>query len=599
MENNKIIPIFLACDDNYVKFGMVTLKSIACNANKDYTYNCYILNAGISEETKNRTKGLLPDNFNLFFPDVTDYYESIKDRLPIRHYYSKTTYFRFFIAEMYPEYDKAIYIDSDTVVLGDISEFYNHELGNNLVGACQEQAIIQTKIYGDYVETVTGVSRNEYFNAGLLLINSKLFREECILDQFIDLLDLYNFVLIQDEDYLNVMCNHRVTWIDNSWNTEIYGEIKYKDSEINMIHYLMWNKPWHFDNIRLQKYFWEYAKMTCYYDDIKSILDNYTDEQRDNDLKGAANLFVMAENEIKRPDSYFKLLNEGKIKRKSIDRLQVQKKIRELEKAGIFDQDVEQDPPTKELLPDQIDYERKSVKSKIKTRYAYFIARKFLNKMVREDQIIIKEVKGIENIQGLDTGAILTCNHFNAFDSFAIQVAYEESIKSKKERKKKKFFRVIREGNYTSYSGFYGFLMRNCYTLPLSSNAKTMAKFMRSMNNLLKQGHLVLVYPEQSMWWNYRKPKPLKEGAYKFAVAANVPVVPCFITMKDTDKIGTDGYPIQEYTIHISKPIYPDPNKSKIDNVKYIMDENYRVWKDIYESVYHVKLEYTTQEARA
>ena len=41
MENNKIIPIFLACDDNYVKFAMVTLKSIACNANKDYTYKCY------------------------------------------------------------------------------------------------------------------------------------------------------------------------------------------------------------------------------------------------------------------------------------------------------------------------------------------------------------------------------------------------------------------------------------------------------------------------------------------------------------------------------------------------------------------------------
>jgi lipopolysaccharide biosynthesis glycosyltransferase len=599
MENKKIIPIFLACDDNYVKFAMVTLKSIAENANKDYTYNCYILNTGISQDTINRTKGLLPDNFNLEFPDVTDYFESIKERLPIRHYYSKTTYFRFFIAEMFEQYDKAIYIDSDTVVLGDISEFYNHELNNNLVGACQEQAIVQTKVYGDYVEACPGVSRNEYFNAGLLLINSKLFREECMLDQFIDFLDLYNFVLIQDEDYLNVMCNKRVTWIDNSWNTEVYGEIKYKDEDINMIHYLMWSKPWHFDNIRLQEYFWKYAKMTCYYDDIKEVLANYTDEQRAKDLDNAKNLEKMAINEIERPDNYSKLLAAGKIKRKSIDRLQVQKKIRELEKAGIFDQDVEQDPPTKELLPEEIDYERKSVKSKIKTRYAYFIARKFLNKMVREDQIIIKEVKGIENIQGLDTGAILTCNHFNAFDSFAIQVAYEESIKTKKERKKKKFFRVIREGNYTSYSGFYGFLMRNCYTLPLSSNTKTMAKFMRSMNNLLKQGHLVLVYPEQSMWWNYRKPKPLKEGAYKFAVAANVPVVPCFITMKDTDKIGTDGYPIQEYTIHISKPIYPDPNKSKIDNVKYIMDENYRVWKDIYESVYHVKLEYTTQEARA
>lgn len=599
MDNKKIIPVFLACDDNYVKFAMVTLKSIAENANKDYQYNCYILNSGIKEEVKNTTVGILPNNFKLEFPDVSSYLESIKDRLPLRHYYSKTTYFRFFIAEMYPEYDKAIYIDSDTVVPGDISEFYNHELDNNLVGACQEQAILQSKVFGDYVEACPGVSRDKYFNAGLLLINSKLFRDECMLDQFIDFLGLYNFSVIQDEDYLNVLCKDRVTWIDNSWNTEVYGEIKYKDSEINMIHYIMWSKPWHFDDVRLQDFFWKYAKMTPYYDEIVKVLNSYTKEEKERDLSHGKALEQMALDEIKRPDNYSKLVLEGKIKRKSLDRLQVQKKIRELEKAGIFDQDVEQDPPTKELLPEQIDYERKSIKSKIKTKYAYFIARKFLNRMVREDQIIIKEVNGVENLQALETGAILTCNHFNAFDSFAIQVAYEESIKSKKDRKKKKFFRVIREGNYTSYSGFYGFLMRNCYTLPLSSNKKTMTKFMRSINNLLKQGHLVLVYPEQSMWWNYRKPKPLKEGAYKFAVAANVPVVPCFITMQDTDHIGVDGYPIQEYTIHISKPIYPDPNKSKIENIKYIMDENFRVWKDIYESVYHIKLEYTTQEARA
>ena len=192
----------------------------------------------------------------------------------------------------------------------------------------------------------------------------------------------------------------------------------------------------------------------------------------------------------------------------------------------------------------------------------------------------------------------MTCNHFNAFDSFAIQYAYEECVE-KKDRKKRKFFRVIREGNYTSFPGFYGFLMRNCYTLPLSSNTKTMTKFVRSINNLLKQGHLVLVYPEQSMWWNYRKPKPLKKGAFQFAVSANVPIVPIFITMENSSNIGSDGYPIQEYTIHIEKPIYPDPNKSKVENVKYLMEENYRVWKNIYESVYHMKLVYNIKSANA
>lgn len=206
--------------------------------------------------------------------------------------------------------------------------------------------------------------------------------------------------------------------------------------------------------------------------------------------------------------------------------------------------------------------------------------------------MIVKDIIGKENLANLTTGAVMTCNHFNAFDSFAIQMAYEAGA----DTKKRKFFRVIREGNYTSFPGFFGFLMRNCYTLPLSSNAKALQQFMRATNQLLQDGHLVLVYPEQSMWWNYRKPKPLKKGAYQFAVKSNVPVVPCFITMEDSDLIDEDGFYVQEYTIHISKPIYPDPNKSNSENLKYLMDENYRVWKEIYEKTYKVPLEYTTSK---
>ena len=75
------------------------------------------------------------------------------------------------------------------------------------------------------------------------------------------------------------------------------------------------------------------------------------------------------------------------------------------------------------------------------------------------------------------------------------QMAYEKA-----EQPKRRFYRVIREGNYTSFPGFYGFLMRNCNTLPLSSNIITMKKFMLAVDELLKEGHFVLVYPEQSMW---------------------------------------------------------------------------------------------------
>ena len=98
------------------------------------------------------------------------------------------------------------------------------------------------------------------------------------------------------------------------------------------------------------------------------------------------------------------------------------------------------------------------------------------------------------------------------------------------------------------------------------------------------------------MWWNYRKPKPLKKGAFTFAATNHVPVIPCFITMQDTDVMDPDGYPVQEYTVHISAPIYPDKKKSKGENAETMMQKNYEVWKEIYENTYGIPLVYTCDE---
>ena len=96
------------------------------------------------------------------------------------------------------------------------------------------------------------------------------------------------------------------------------------------------------------------------------------------------------------------------------------------------------------------------------------------------------------------------------------------------------------------------------------------------------------------MWWNYRKPKPLKDGAYKMAVRNNVPIIPIFITMKESNIIGSDGFPVMEYYINIEKAIYPNPELSEKDNIREMRDKNFAVWKKIYEDFYKIPLEYTT-----
>lgn len=309
-----IIPIFFACDDNFVKFTIVTLTSIIENASKDYLYNVHILNTNISEDMKEVVYKLQNENFRIEFNDVTEYLDSISDRLPIRDYYSKTTYFRLFIAEMFPNYNKAIYIDSDTIVLGDISKLYNHNLKNNYVGACNEQAMVQEDVFGTYVERVLGISRNRFFNAGMILINCIQFRKNNVLDRFIKLLGEYNFVVTQDEDYLNLICKDRVLWIDQSWNTEVFGTIPVKEEDINMIHYIMVSKPWHYSNCRLQDYFWKYANKTEVSEQIKKVLADYTDEERNRDALSAERLVEIAINETNRFDNYLNRKNAHLIK---------------------------------------------------------------------------------------------------------------------------------------------------------------------------------------------------------------------------------------------------------------------------------------------
>ena len=78
------------------------------------------------------------------------------------------------------------------------------------------------------------------------------------------------------------------------------------------------------------------------------------------------------------------------------------------------------------------------------------------------------------------------------------------------------------------------------------------------------------------------------------AARNNVPVIPVFITMQDSDIIGEDGFPVQEYIINIEEPIYPSENLTEKGNTNVMRDKNFEVWKNVYEKFYKIPLEYLT-----
>ena len=604
MSDSQKIPIFFTVDDRYMPFFAVALQSLLENSSKNYNYEIKVLYtklpddnpSSISEKNQKMIKDRYEsENVSVEFVDIKPYLEQLQDKLYTRDYYSNATYYRLLIPDLYPNYDKAIYLDSDMAILGDISVLFNMNLEDNLVAAVPDGVIQQTPAFQEYVEKVVGVSDyNHYFNAGMLLMNLDELRKCNFQEKFIYLLSTIKFAVAQDQDYLNRICKGRVKILDFSWN-KMPGGFEEDRENLNIVHYNLSYKPWHFDNIMYQDYFWEYAKKTDYYEEILKTKEEYTDEQRNNDLIAGDNLVKLAikESDCVGDDRIRTEEEETEEIEKSKDRLEIIRRIEELEKQGKFDIDAEKDPPTKPLMAKRIDYLRKGGYKKLKTALANRVGEKFVNSLLENDKLMIKEIKGLENLENISGGAIITCNHFNPYDCFAIETVYRMTENAKS----KKLYKVIREGNYTNYPGLYGFFFRNCDTLPLSSSNRTMIKFMKAVDVILGRGDFILMYPEQSLWWNYKKPKPLKNGAFKLATRNNVPIIPIFITMEDSDVIGKDGFCVQQYTINIGEAIYPEKGLSEGQNTRQMKEENFEVWKNVYEEFYNMPLEYTTENA--
>ena len=125
------------------------------------------------------------------------------------------------------------------------------------------------------------------------------------------------------------------------------------------------------------------------------------------------------------------------------ERVNLLKKVEQYEQEGRFDEDTNDDPPAPTLEPDEVDYLKEKITSKwIKTPVAMFLGELYFKTSARKKQVIIKDVYGIENLENLDVGGVITSNHFNPFEAFAVEKIFLDSKMSKKH----KLYAVIREG---------------------------------------------------------------------------------------------------------------------------------------------------------
>ena len=292
-----MIPIFFAADDNYAPFLSVAIISLLDKSDKNKFYKIHILNDNMSLENIKKIKGLQTSNSEIIFNSINNNLECINDRLDNRlrpDIFTLTIYFRLFIPEMFKEYDKAIYIDSDVVLNSDISELYDIDLENNYIGACRDKSIIGIKEFENYFTEGVGIDYRDYINSGVLLLNMKELRNKKLSDKFLYLLNKYHFENVDpDQAYINFLCNGKIKYLDNAWDAMPNLE-KNKLENPKLIHYNLFFKPWHYDNITYEEYFWEYAKKSIYYEEIVKIKNNYSASDKEKDQEYLNNMLKRA-----------------------------------------------------------------------------------------------------------------------------------------------------------------------------------------------------------------------------------------------------------------------------------------------------------------
>lgn len=197
------------------------------------------------------------------------------------------------------------------------------------------------------------------------------------------------------------------------------------------------------------------------------------------------------------------------------------------------------------------------------------------------------QIVGTENLRNLPhSGAIVTSNHFNQVDALTIK---RLAVKMHRQ------LSIVIEDTNLMLPGFFRYLMNHVGTIPLVNSSSYIGNtFIKHLHTALDRNNWVLIYPEQEMWWNYRKPRKLQRGAYYFAAKQNVPIISTFVEIRATNKIEKKDprFYQTKYIVHVLPVIYPDSSLSLKESSEKMMQQDYAQKVTAYEQIYGKKLDY-------
>ncbi len=299
------VNIVYATNNKYAKYMIVSIESLLERISPDRFYEIIVLGNNIVEEMQVKIKSMAQGypNVSIRVQDVSSVYEQYDaEKLFCHIYFSKEMYLRLFIPQVLQDYDKAIYLDCDTIVQADVAELFDMDFEGNLLCAARDyNSIVNVahfeKVHHYFKNMLGFTDMRNYINSGVLLMNLQPLREIDLVQKTFELLDKYKELLYPDQDLLNLICRDKIKIMHNGWNF-VFGincglvhDNHFLDMAIDwskgladqkIIHYISEQKPWNTPEMCYGDIWWSYAKKTPIYQELlKDYFDAHPEKLKD------------------------------------------------------------------------------------------------------------------------------------------------------------------------------------------------------------------------------------------------------------------------------------------------------------------------------
>lgn len=301
------INICLSTDDNYIQYTATVVASILSNAKKSDNYHFYILAKVLQEKNKKYFLELKKiKNCDISFLDVSENLLKNFVNIEMHQHLNLSVYNRLFIPDLLPHIDKVIYLDSDIVVVNNIADLNNIDMGDNLFLGVLDP-------FADKHSANLGYSNYPYINSGVLLINCQKLRSAHYLDKLVSSIEyLKDKAKAGDQDFINYCFHKKIGLISSIWNVFLpfnykrYGMNEPKNDDYllskkhpHIIHFVGPVKPWMKDASHPYKdKFLQYYRKTKFWTEkqkehrkqvlnqiIKGLIPKIDKIQKDNKIK--------------------------------------------------------------------------------------------------------------------------------------------------------------------------------------------------------------------------------------------------------------------------------------------------------------------------